>query len=1060
MSTTTQILFNSPALHSLKRDQLVKLCKIHSIKASGKNTELIERLKKHAGTLFSDSPLSVAARNEEVAGVNVPVGVAGEDETMDEGQATAEEQSQSSNARWGFQMPRPSEQWEVVMESIEEDEERSSQGTLSSMRTVGSNNGGSGEFGTGMSKSSSVSSSIKALASSLGLRRGNTSKSTLASSSFPPSSSSKSMLHLSSLPPKDDELEQHSTPYSSLPEPDTLPQSDHLTFDHPMEGVDWLRPTQPPSPLPGHSLRPGVPAPADARLSLGLNAPSTPTRKDQPTTTIRLISNPVSDDEDTNSYGRTPQLKPFRTSFDLVLGSPEPNTGGFRGVSLWPSSSENERGIYPPLPLELPVSSSSAAPAPTDMVTDTYKPMPGSLSQASKPATNTIQTPAPTTAATTHLVAPEPFIFGSPLPQHHVSNAQFASAAASVLEEMNRRLQAEGVAGVDAALVSKLQPGAHAHIPGVGTDLLGAKEAKEAAKAKLHKEKFDEIHAEEFSKMEGIDALARRRGMKDPGAGAGEEKESAPAIGKKRKSSVLGHGAGRDRYGRRTGEAAGRISATRVISNGRRPRAIPGSFDDDDSEDEETRDEDERDGKRARVDPSPMPEDTKQEDETRAKEEEEKAKAEEEERKKKEKEAIRRKLELSKARRRSSAGVPGARGRVSVGRGGVLLKPQPPPKPSRFGFLSSAKSLVQKVWGGGKSTAASAATSSTSGIPKPTSKLSKAAPAPAGAPAPSTKKVAAVGNARPSSAAHPPSSRVSSLRVEKNNPTGTVTSITSARSRSPIPSFGTAPSTRSSLAKPSRSSSIVGTGTSSKTGSAVSSIGTRSSLTSSNKVSSLGGVGSMGAKKLSTGVAGRSSTASAAGSGSSSSRLSSRLSSSRLLAPTASSLAKARPSASGSGSSLKTVAETSAGQKSQSGEALGTITNDAGAVAKSPQPLSPRPGGIFSRPLTMPSGIPTPVKKRPGAPPTLSSADGAENQDGGHAEDVKDVSLASTSTTTAGVGVPPARQRSITGRKPRISRSKVIAKLASQRAAGTGRLAGNPGERPQPARDARVRVWE
>jgi hypothetical protein len=44
----TQILFNSPALHSLKREQLVKLCKLHSIKANGKNVELIQRLRQHA----------------------------------------------------------------------------------------------------------------------------------------------------------------------------------------------------------------------------------------------------------------------------------------------------------------------------------------------------------------------------------------------------------------------------------------------------------------------------------------------------------------------------------------------------------------------------------------------------------------------------------------------------------------------------------------------------------------------------------------------------------------------------------------------------------------------------------------------------------------------------------------------------------------------------------------------------------------------------------------------------------------------------------------------------
>lgn len=51
----TQILFNSPALHALKRDQLIKLCKAHSIKASGKSVDLIERLKQHARSLPASS---------------------------------------------------------------------------------------------------------------------------------------------------------------------------------------------------------------------------------------------------------------------------------------------------------------------------------------------------------------------------------------------------------------------------------------------------------------------------------------------------------------------------------------------------------------------------------------------------------------------------------------------------------------------------------------------------------------------------------------------------------------------------------------------------------------------------------------------------------------------------------------------------------------------------------------------------------------------------------------------------------------------------------------------
>ncbi|GAA5882936.1 hypothetical protein JCM16303_006661 [Sporobolomyces ruberrimus] len=45
------ILSNSPALHALKRQQLVQLAKQYGLKASGKNVELIERLKQHGKDL-------------------------------------------------------------------------------------------------------------------------------------------------------------------------------------------------------------------------------------------------------------------------------------------------------------------------------------------------------------------------------------------------------------------------------------------------------------------------------------------------------------------------------------------------------------------------------------------------------------------------------------------------------------------------------------------------------------------------------------------------------------------------------------------------------------------------------------------------------------------------------------------------------------------------------------------------------------------------------------------------------------------------------------------------
>jgi hypothetical protein len=118
MSTTTDILFNSPALNSLKRDQLVKLCKIHSVKASGKNVELIARLKQVAETLPKDAPLSIAARSEE------------------DNEESEKDDDEKENFIGGLvRGPR--------MESIVE--ESSSQGSLSSHR--------SRDFGTASSKS-------------------------------------------------------------------------------------------------------------------------------------------------------------------------------------------------------------------------------------------------------------------------------------------------------------------------------------------------------------------------------------------------------------------------------------------------------------------------------------------------------------------------------------------------------------------------------------------------------------------------------------------------------------------------------------------------------------------------------------------------------------------------------------------------------------------------------------------------------------------------------------------------------------------------------------------
>ena len=221
--------------------------------------------------------------------------------------------------------------------------------------------------------------------------------------------------------------------------------------------------------------------------------------------------------------------------------------------------------------------------------------------------------------------------------------------------------------------------------------------------------------------------------------------------------------------------------------------------------------------------------------------------------------------------------------------------------------------------------------------------------------------------------------------------TSTSTSSSGSRLRSPLPPCG---STRNSLqsnagTRTSRKSSVVGRNSGHTAG--VSSIGSR---VSSTRMSSTGGVSSMGSKKT-VGGASVSSRSSATGSFSRFSSITSRL-----FAPTASSLAKAngRPST-GTG-------ELKAASEDRQHPPLGAITN--GAALHSAEASSPNSSKIFTKPLLLPqhSGIPTPVKNR-----RVASSD---------------------STTLARAN---SIQKSLTGRKPRISRSKVIARLASQRAA-------------------------
>ncbi|KIM52578.1 hypothetical protein SCLCIDRAFT_140885 [Scleroderma citrinum Foug A] len=793
MSAATQILFNSPALHSLKRDQLVKLCKTHSLKANGKNKDLIVRLQQHAKTLPPDDPLSIATRSDNL---DAKEALGSESEGSGAGSDYTGTPSRS------FPLPRPSEQWEMVMDSIPEVDEE----TLRSNRG-GNLNSQAGEFGTNGTKASSVTSSLKAIATSLCLKRNASTEDAPATSSSS-SLSSKETVHSSS----------------------TLPTSDPSPAAQNLPPVD---------PIPGQLNLRGMPAPANARLSI-TQAPTT--------TTIRLVSggNIPAD------VLSPPRLKPFVTTFDLVPATPKANDVGGCSVPVWPLSpgGVQNQNIYPSLDA-FSTFGDVIQPEITQLDSNDCSDMdidiPGALDPIQEPTPkrqsttfsrlNTGATPKSTekpslepvdifspapkpqkasTRSRVSIARTEPFIFGSPLPQHNLSNRAFRSAAQSVLDEMNKRLADEGIESVGIDVLQNKRErstGDNTDEPIVTdkTDIGGATTAM-----------FEKVHQDTFDKMESIVQYTQKRA-----------RAPEPILSKKRKSSLV-------IKERKPSEPAARrrASGLRVASGVSKAKVVPGGFGDEDDDDEDVGQR--RMSKRPRLEretldepvaeasgsSAPAPNDTHKHND-------------EEEKKQKERELIRKRLEYNKAKRRSSMGRPSLGGRAPPS--------QKPKAASRFGFLSTAKSIVQSVWNRG------AGTSATSRVPVPKSapRKEEVKPPPA---APHSKKVAAV----PGSSGPPP---VTVVLQAKRAPSGgaapgrpTIQSTTSRStlappmssaegsgttssrtSRAPIPFFSP-PAAVSTKGSHSRNNSVTGIsslgmkGRSSGSTSHISSMGSRTSI--------------------------------------------------------------------------------------------------------------------------------------------------------------------------------------------------------------------------------------
>jgi hypothetical protein len=138
--STTDILLNSAALNSLKRNQLVSLCKMHGLKANGKNSDLIDKLQEYA--------MNNPKRERESAGLP---GLA-QQMNNSETDGGSDDVKMSDEENEGRARMRPSEIWEVIEEeTVEEmrkiqEESLNSKGSYQSHRSKASQRL-PGEFG-------------------------------------------------------------------------------------------------------------------------------------------------------------------------------------------------------------------------------------------------------------------------------------------------------------------------------------------------------------------------------------------------------------------------------------------------------------------------------------------------------------------------------------------------------------------------------------------------------------------------------------------------------------------------------------------------------------------------------------------------------------------------------------------------------------------------------------------------------------------------------------------------------------------------------------------------
>lgn len=649
--STTDILFNSPALHSLKRAQLVKLCKLHNVKASGKNTDLVTRLKRHARHLPPDTPLSIAVRSE--------LSDFGEGITESEG---ATEDDTDDETLMG---QRPSEMWEVVMDGIPE-EDCDNKGCIGSKVALVGNSQPGGEFGT---SGSSKSTLIRSIASSIGLKRSASSTSntetltqTESLNSLDTSKGSRnwasgskkglnSLFGSNSDTRPRDSLAEHAIPYKDIPlaRLSQLPRTDPFTFTD-YNGPDNMSVDSIDIPVPGIGGRMGVVVSDSSKMS----------------STIRLITSASS--SAVNTSDDIPNLRPITPGFELIQPTP-----GRPGITKWPASPEKmetEERLYPRL-----------EPEDLDMTILTSPSREKALQEPLSPSPDAVPKDA--------------FVFGSPNPQRSSTAGDFSKAASSILAEMNARLGLAGGRLIDKDVLAHAPRSKLSAEEIMSYQFGGAQSTEEKMETDgSMSSRFDKVHEKEFARMDGIDThYAARRGTKEP----------LNANNRKRKSNMFDKDT---RSVKKSKSVAPAITPeSKTIAN---VCVMPGAFEAEEDNEEEANQRDgvgsddaEKEGKvrgakracvesgkgvsgeskRIAIAPSALNKISKAQDN------------ESEEAKKKRNEAIKRHLALAKARRRSSRGHPS----ITGGRASIAAQK----KKSGFGLLSTTKSIVKAVWNRG-----------------------------------------------------------------------------------------------------------------------------------------------------------------------------------------------------------------------------------------------------------------------------------------------------------------------------------------------------------------------